>query len=163
MSITLNLDPEVEKCLKLLAQERGLSLTDYILEVLYREAARAKMPTSERAPERKGVRMSGEEEALAFLEWADSFPDVPLLSDEAISRDSLYPVAHHLDDHHKEHNWVSRHRSAFLGQWVALDGETLLASGRTAIEVYEAARATGVAAPYVVLVAAEEAIPFAGW
>ncbi len=80
MSITLNLDPDVENGLSLLAQERGVSLTEYILEVVDREAARAKAPT-----------MSGEEKAQAFLKWADSFPDVPLLSDEAISRDNLYP------------------------------------------------------------------------
>ena len=79
MSITLNLDPDVESRLSVLAQERGLSPTDYILEILGREAARAKVAI-----------MSGEEKAQAFLKWADSFPDVPLLSDEAISRDNLY-------------------------------------------------------------------------
>ena len=152
MSITLNLDPDVENDLTTLAQQRGLSLTDYILEVLDREAIRAKVP-----------RMSGEEKALAFLEWADSFPDVPLISDEALSRDNLYPAPPFRNDHQMEHSWLSQHRSAFLGQWVALEGETLLASGPTALEVYEAARAAGVSAPYVLLVEAEEAIPFAGW
>lgn len=29
--------------------------------------------------------------ARAFEEWADSFPDTPPLSDEAISRESIYP------------------------------------------------------------------------
>lgn len=80
MSITLNLDPDAENRLSILAQGRGLSLTDYILEILGREAAREKVPI-----------MSGEEKAQAFLKWADSFPDVPLLSDEAIGRDNLYP------------------------------------------------------------------------
>jgi hypothetical protein len=80
MSITLHLDPDVENDLTLLAQERGLSLSEYLLEVVDREATRAKVSS-----------MSGEEKAQAFLKWADSFPDVPLLSDEAISRDNLYP------------------------------------------------------------------------
>ena len=80
MSITLNLDPAVENSLSILAQERGLSLSEYLLEVVDREATRATVP-----------RMSGEEKAQAFLKWADSFPDVPLLSDEAISRANLYP------------------------------------------------------------------------
>jgi hypothetical protein len=34
---------------------------------------------------------TGEEQAAAFLKWADSFPDVPVLSDEATSPASLYP------------------------------------------------------------------------
>ena len=80
MSITLNLDPDVENGLSLLAQERGLSLSEYLLELVDREATRARVPS-----------MSGEEKAQAFLKWADSFPDVPVLSDEAISRDSLHP------------------------------------------------------------------------
>ena len=33
----------------------------------------------------------GEEKARAFLEWAESFPDTPPLSDDAISRASMYP------------------------------------------------------------------------
>ena len=31
------------------------------------------------------------DKARAFDEWADSFPDTPPLSDEAISRASIYP------------------------------------------------------------------------
>ena len=152
MSITLNLDPAVEDSLSILAQERGLSLSEYLLEVVDREATRATVP-----------RMSGEEKAQAFLKWADSFPDVPVLSDEAVSRDSLYPATSPQNDHRMERRWISSHRNAYLDQWVALSGGTLLASGPTAVEVYRAARAIGIAAPYVVLVEAEDTIPFAGW
>lgn len=35
--------------------------------------------------------VTGEERAKAFLEWAESFPDTPPLSDDAISRANLYP------------------------------------------------------------------------
>jgi hypothetical protein len=35
--------------------------------------------------------LSSEERAKEFLAWADSFPDRPLLSDEAVSRESMYP------------------------------------------------------------------------
>jgi hypothetical protein len=81
MSITLNLNPEVEKGLTALANERGVSLTDYLQEIAAREAARLSA---------KG-NAGGEERARAFIEWADSFPDTPPLSDEAISRASIYP------------------------------------------------------------------------
>ena len=80
MSVTVNLSPDVEKDLTALAQERGLSLGEYLQKIAAREAAghRAKDGT-------------GEEKAKAFLEWADSFPDTPMLYDEAISRASMYP------------------------------------------------------------------------
>ena len=81
MLITLNLDPAVENALSILAQERGVSLSVYIHEVLGHEAARALRPST----------TTGEERAAAFLKWADSFPDVPVLSDDDISRASLYP------------------------------------------------------------------------
>lgn len=81
MPVTLNLNPDVEQGLTALAEERGMFLSTYLEEIAAREAAR--FPTPARA--------SGEETAAAFLRWADSFPDSPLLSEEAISRDNLYP------------------------------------------------------------------------
>ena len=81
MSVTLNLNPDVEKGLVTLAQQRGVSLTDYLQDIAAREASRLPL----------NVISTGEERANAFLEWADSFPDTPALSDEAISRASMYP------------------------------------------------------------------------
>ncbi len=81
MTVTLNLNPEVEKGLIALAEARGLSLSEYLQEIVVREAAR--FPSLAAA--------SGEEKARAFLEWAESFPDTPPLSDDAISRASMYP------------------------------------------------------------------------
>ena len=80
MSITLHLDPDVEHSLSILAKQRGVSLEAYIRDVVNREAGCISRPSS-----------TGEDRAAAFLEWADSFPDVPVLSDESISRASLYP------------------------------------------------------------------------
>ena len=81
MAVMLNFDPEIEESLMTLAQARGVSLSDYIQEIAAREAARLPVKTS----------ITGEEKAKAFLEWAESFPDTPPLSDEAISRASMYP------------------------------------------------------------------------
>jgi hypothetical protein len=80
MSITLTLNPETEKALQLRATERGVSLTEFLSDVVEREIASA--------PESP---LSGSEKAKAFLIWADSFPDTPLLSDATINRDNLYP------------------------------------------------------------------------
>ena len=76
MTIPLNLKPDVEKGLMTLAQERGVSLSDYLEEMAAKEAARV--------PVMAGA--TGEERAKAFLEWADSFPDTPPLSDDDVSR-----------------------------------------------------------------------------
>ena len=81
MSVTLNLNPDVEKSLAAQAQARGISLGDYLQEIAVREAARLHTKAGP----------TGEERAKAFLEWAESFPDTPPLSDEAISRASMYP------------------------------------------------------------------------
>jgi hypothetical protein len=50
----------------------------------------------------------------------------------------------------------------YLGQWVALDGDRLIASGRTAKEVYSKAKAEGVQVPFVELVTEREPVPFSG-
>jgi hypothetical protein len=57
--------------------------------------------------------------------------------------------------------WVREHRSEYAGQWVALDGDRLVASGVDARGVYEQARVEGVAAPFVERVEGEE--PEAVW
>ena len=80
MTVTLNLSPEVEKGLIALAEARGLSLSEYLQEIAMREAARSEAMTA----------ASGEEKARAFLEWVESFPDTLPLSDDAISRASMY-------------------------------------------------------------------------
>ena len=67
------------------------------------------------------------------------------------------------NDHRPERRWLLHHGQAYRGQWVALQGEALLSFGPTAVKVYQAARAKGIAAPYVVLAEADNQPPFAGW
>lgn len=59
--------------------------------------------------------------------------------------------------------WLKEHRDEYVGQWVALEGDRLLASGRDGRAVYEAARAAGVRAPLVTRVEGRDELPFAGW
>jgi hypothetical protein len=51
--------------------------------------------------------------------------------------------------HKQERAWLEAHRDEYLGEWVALDGDRLLAHGSDARKVYEEARAKGVKAPFV--------------
>ncbi len=63
-----------------------------------------------------------------------------------------------------EMRWLEEHRAQYAGQWIALDGARLLASGSTAREVYAAAHAQGVEAPFVDLVEPESGDGFwGGW
>jgi hypothetical protein len=58
--------------------------------------------------------------------------------------------------------WLNENRQKYLGQWVALDGDRLIANGHTAKEVYARAKAEGVKVPFVELVMEEEPPPFTG-
>ena len=63
----------------------------------------------------------------------------------------------------REQRWLKEHREEYLGQWVALEGDRLLASGADGRAVYEEARAAGVRAPLVTRVEPRDELPFAGW
>src|SRR6185503_15373493 len=62
----------------------------------------------------------------------------------------------------KSLRWLDENREKYSGQWVALDGDRLIASGPTAKEVYSKAKAEGVEIPFVELVTEEESGPFTG-
>jgi hypothetical protein len=62
-----------------------------------------------------------------------------------------------------ESTWVERHRHKYLGQWVALEGDTLIAHGVNAREVYLAARNAGIAGPYIVHVTPKSDAYVGGW
>jgi len=62
----------------------------------------------------------------------------------------------------KSLRWLNENRQKYLGQWVALDGDRLIASGPTAQEVYAKSKAEGVKIPFVELISEEEPAPFSG-
>jgi hypothetical protein len=62
----------------------------------------------------------------------------------------------------KSLRWLHENREKYLGQWVALDGDRLIASGPTAKEVYSKAKAEGVEIPFVELVTDPEPAPSTG-
>ena len=84
---------------------------------------------------------------------------------EALEREMTdAPQAPSADDRReRERRWLDEHRDEYLGQWVALEGDRLLASGPDGRAVYEAARAAGVRAPLVTRVEPRDELPFAGW
>ena len=58
--------------------------------------------------------------------------------------------------------WLHENRAKYSGQWVALNGDRLTASGQTAKEVYSKAKAEGVEIPFVELVTDPEPMPSTG-
>ncbi|MCX6591677.1 MAG: hypothetical protein NTZ56_09145 [Acidobacteria bacterium] len=80
MTITLNLDDEMEHSLQAKAEERGMTLGAYLDDLVQKEARSA-----------RELRRPGREKADAFVKWAASHRATPPLSDEAISRAAMYP------------------------------------------------------------------------
>ena len=58
--------------------------------------------------------------------------------------------------------WLHENREKYSGQWVALNGDHLMASGPTAKEVYFKAKAEGVEIPFVELVTDPVPVPSTG-
>lgn len=59
--------------------------------------------------------------------------------------------------------WLEENKARYLGQWVALDGERLLAAGADGKQVYAEALAAGVTVPLLQQINAEDDLPFGGW
>lgn len=66
-------------------------------------------------------------------------------------------------DRSRENAWLEKHRDEYDGQWVALDGDTLLAHGNKLKEVADTARAAGVMDALFVRVEGSNTPPFAGF
>jgi len=77
MTLTIDLKPEVEAGLAAQARAKGVSVAEYVRWLLEQFA-------------QSGSQMTGEQRVNALHEWAKGFPQVAPLSDEAISRESLY-------------------------------------------------------------------------
>jgi hypothetical protein len=84
MTVTLNLPPEKEAAFTALALARGLSLEQWMLDIADQYVQPASIAHLQKT--------DPEEWARRFRAWADSHgPNTPILSDEAVSRESIYP------------------------------------------------------------------------
>jgi hypothetical protein len=81
MTVTLNLPPAVEQAVLAEAQAKGISLDELVRDVL----------VSRQSPALAAEELPPDEWVRQFRAWAHSHPtDTPLLSEEAISRESIY-------------------------------------------------------------------------
>jgi len=79
MSITIDLPPDIEASLKAQAEARGVPLADHLHRLL-----------AEQAGVSEAKRKTPEERARHWRESVAGLPDTKPLSDEAISRESIY-------------------------------------------------------------------------
>jgi hypothetical protein len=89
MTLTIEVSGELEAALKAQASEQGLTAERIARRVL----AQALTPGADREEGAFSAASgtTGEEKARAFVQWAKSHRDTPPLSDEAVSRASMYP------------------------------------------------------------------------
>jgi hypothetical protein len=59
--------------------------------------------------------------------------------------------------------WIGEHRAEFAGQYVALDGDRLIAHGTDPQEIVAAVRASGLSGLFFTLIPPADAPPFAGF
>ena len=89
MTVTLDLPPKLEASLAAQAEARGITI-DALLKQWLASFAEGPIPP----PKRSIVDIEQWEKDLD--EWLDTVPELPTLSDEAISRESIYT---------REDNW----------------------------------------------------------
>jgi hypothetical protein len=84
MTLTLELPPEKEAAFKAKAQACGLTVEQWMLEVAAQHVPAASIAHLQKT--------NPAEWARHFDAWIDSHRrDIPVLSDEAMSRESIYP------------------------------------------------------------------------
>ena len=77
-------------------------------------------------------------------------PQVRQLSANGLLDELVSPKP--LPDSTREMKWIAEHRRPYAGQWVALDGDRLIAHGPEARAVYAAANADGAYLPMVTFI-----------
>lgn len=67
-----------------------------------------------------------------------------------------------MPDSTRETEWIAQHKREYAGQWVALDGDRLIAHGTNHDEVWAAAEADGAYLPLCTFIENPDAPPFIG-
>ena len=76
-------------------------------------------------------------------------------------RDKRVPCEPMPDDR-RERQWVRDHKHEYPGQWVALDGDRLIAASANRMEISAAVKADGAKLPLILRIPAPDDLPFMG-
>jgi Family of unknown function (DUF5678)/Protein of unknown function DUF104 len=93
---------------------------------------------------------------LEPLPFAEQQHLMVTVTDEVVTRPAFNP-------RDPEFSWLLRNKETFAGQWVALDGDRLVAHGNDGCEVTQRAWEQGVVEPLVARIPDEPELPFGGW
>jgi hypothetical protein len=63
----------------------------------------------------------------------------------------------------KTQEWLNQNREQYMGQWVCLDGDRLIAHGTDALQVHAQGKAAGIEAPFLEHIVEDDEPFFAGW
>jgi hypothetical protein len=84
MTVTIELPPEKEAAFKAQAEARGLSLEQWMLDIAEQHVPPVSIAHLQKTDPKEWARQ--------FRAWVDGHdPSIPVLSDEAMSRESIYP------------------------------------------------------------------------
>ena len=67
-----------------------------------------------------------------------------------------------MPDRTKEMEWVEQHKHEYPGQWVALDGDRLVAASPNRMELSAAIKAAGATLPLILRVPSPDDLPYIG-
>jgi predicted DNA-binding antitoxin AbrB/MazE fold protein len=81
---------------------------------------------------------------------------------EERKRPLSWESAQQLDDSRAELDWLANESRRYTGEWVALDGNRLVAHGLKLAAVKAAAQAAGVSRPFFTSLPDDD-LPFGGW
>lgn len=76
-------------------------------------------------------------------------------------RDKRVP-SQRMPDRTKEMDWVEQHKHEYHGQWVALDGDRLVAASPNRMEISAAIKADGANLPLILRIPSPDDLPYIG-
>lgn len=67
-----------------------------------------------------------------------------------------------MPDRTKEREWVEQHKHEYPGQWVALDGDRLIAASPNRMDISAAVKADGALLPLILRIPSPDDLPYIG-
>ncbi|MBX3288658.1 MAG: hypothetical protein KF855_04865 [Acidobacteria bacterium] len=71
-------------------------------------------------------------------------------------------VQEKIEKYKKARKWINEHTQEYMGEWVCLEDDQLIAHGKDGLEVHRKAKEAGIKAPFLHHVI-DESLPFGGW
>ncbi len=109
--------------------------------------------------------LSNLKQQIAALPFSEKEQLAAFLSEQLAQADESLSTNDITDDEIRQRRleWIKAHREEYAGQYVALQGDSLVGVGSTIKEAHEQAKAKGFPNPFLVRLDSENEILSAGW